>query len=334
MDDFDARVAVVASRQHSLITRPPGGEARWCIDHLRQAPTGAVGAVDSGAAGVCSSSPDTAFTWEARGPWPTVLAAGHGALASHRTGAALWDLDDVPSGRVEPTVPRPSAPQAVITSGACPRVHRPRSRRARPSSRHPDDGPRFARCSTSALPSLPMPWSTPLTAALEQVLRDTGTDWPDLYELSRSPLTTGPERLRPPSGPFSIERFGDKVITDSWFEKARPPSAARRRCSTVPESQWNDLRRADRSWARSIWPGRSSNGRQPSSRARSPPPSTRRPSSGTIRSSTTIRLHGWDVLEYTFEAFYKPTHRRADCCAQRRESRLDDAVLAPIRLSR
>lgn len=47
----------------------------------------------------------TPVTWQAK-VMAAVLAGGPGAVASHRTAAALWGLDDFPRGTPEVTVPR------------------------------------------------------------------------------------------------------------------------------------------------------------------------------------------------------------------------------------
>ena len=97
---FDAAIAAVAARQHSLVTfaqaRAAGGtppmikrrvaSGRWIrLDHGLYRLTG------------------SAFTWHTR-----VLAAclSSGGVASHRTAAALWNLDESPKGPPEITIAR------------------------------------------------------------------------------------------------------------------------------------------------------------------------------------------------------------------------------------
>ena len=76
-----------------------------------------------------------------------------------------------------------------------------------------------------------------LEHAIDATLRTTSTEWPDLYDA----LVLHSRRGRDGGGRLRAvldERFGDQVITDSWFERV-----VRRLLLDVwfpvPESRWN-----------------------------------------------------------------------------------------------
>jgi hypothetical protein len=297
MDDFDARVAVVASRQHSLITLPQvvklGGDRHRAH---RRVQSGRWTRLQPGVFFVAGHP----FTWEAR-VLADVMAAGHGALASHRAGAALWDLEKFRPGRPELSVHRHHKPHHL---GA--RIHESTDLHlADPVLRRgiPTTGLVRTLLDIGAVVA-----ADALEHAIDTALRTTPTEWPDLY----SSLVLHSRRGRDGCGHLRAvldQRFGDKVITDSWFEKV-----VRRLLLDagfpVPESQWNvydgptfvgeiDL----------AWPEFKVGAELQSKAHHLNPTSFEKDPQKLNR----IRLLGWDVLEFTW-AFYK--EHPEQLCAQ------------------
>lgn len=98
----DQVLASLARRQHSVFTgrqAVAGGVSRKALRARL-----ATGHLDRVAPDVFHIA-GTPVTWQAM-VTAAVLAAGPGAVASHRTAAALWGLDDFPRGTPEVTVPR------------------------------------------------------------------------------------------------------------------------------------------------------------------------------------------------------------------------------------
>lgn len=118
MAGIDVEMAVIAARQHSLIALEQliglGGSRQ--LAH-RRVKAGLWRRVESGVYFVCGHP----FTWEAR-VLAQVLAAGEGALASHRAGAVLWGVEGFRRGRPEISVHRHRRPLGLDA-----RVHEPRS---------------------------------------------------------------------------------------------------------------------------------------------------------------------------------------------------------------
>jgi very-short-patch-repair endonuclease len=102
VDRADAAIGRQAERQHGLVMHAPAIEAGLTqagIHHRL-----ASGRWVAAASRVYRVTGATA-TWEAR-ILAAVLSAGPGAVASHRTAAALWQLDGSRRGRPELAIPR------------------------------------------------------------------------------------------------------------------------------------------------------------------------------------------------------------------------------------
>jgi very-short-patch-repair endonuclease len=96
----DVKIAELAERQHSVVTRrqlTSAGISRHAIDH--RLAVRRLRAVHSGVYAVGPLRLEGIYL-------AAVLACGDRALLSHRAAAALWDLRPAPSGPVEITVPR------------------------------------------------------------------------------------------------------------------------------------------------------------------------------------------------------------------------------------
>jgi hypothetical protein len=290
MADVDARIAAVAARQHALVThaqaRAVGATPAMIKYRCR---SGRWRAVHRGVYLVAGAP----FTWETK-VHASVLAAGPGALASHRTAAVLWDLDDFRPGPVELTVPRHARPEELPA-----RVHESTDLDlARPVRR------RGIRTTALLRTLLDIGCLVPLDvleAAVEQVVRETGADWPDLYDT----LVLHSRRGRNGCGPFRAvldERFGDQVITDSRFERL-----VRRLLLdagvVAPESQ-HSIYDGDRFIAEVdlAWPSHMVGVELQSKKHHLHSVAFERDK----RRLNDARLHGWNVLEYTFK--YYRTH--------------------------
>lgn len=287
MSDIDARIAAIASNQHALITHTQALSAGATPAMIKyRCRTGRWRPVHRGTYLVAGAP----FTWETK-VHAAVLAAGSGALASHRTAAVLWDLDDFRPGTAELTVPRHRKPEQLPV-----RVHESTDLDlARPTRRRgiPTTGLLRTLLDIGCL----VPFDT-LEAAIEQVLRDTRNDWPDLYEV----LVLHARRGRNGCGPFRAvldERFGDAVITDSKFERL-----VRRLLADAgvdePVSQysiWDGGRFiAEVDLA---WPDRMVAAELQSKKHHLHTRGFERDK----RRLNDARLHGWNVLEYTFQAY-------------------------------
>lgn len=102
MSGFDEAIAALARDQHALFTArqalDAGGSRKMLLSRVRR---GVVTTLDVDVyrfAGAPSS-------WEAR-VLAVVLAAGPGAIASHRTAAAIWGFEGFNRGTPEITIPR------------------------------------------------------------------------------------------------------------------------------------------------------------------------------------------------------------------------------------
>lgn len=209
MSSIDADVVAIAARQHSLITlrQVEGVGGNKQLAHRRVA-VGRWRPVDRGVY-IIAGHP---FTWEAK-LLAKVLAAGQasGAMASHRAGAVLWNVDDFRPGRPELSVWRGHKPRhldARIHESTDLHLADPVLRRGIPTT-----GLVRTLLDISAVIS-----PQALEHAIDATLRTTPTEWPDLY----SALILHSRRGRNGCGFLRAvldERFGDKVITDSWFEK-------------------------------------------------------------------------------------------------------------------
>jgi very-short-patch-repair endonuclease len=102
MHDIDRRVADAAARQHGLVTRAQLTDM-GATDHVVRGRLGS-GRLTVAGIGVLRVG-GAPVTWESQ-VLTNVLAAGPGAVASHRVAAALWGLDGCRPGRPEVTVPR------------------------------------------------------------------------------------------------------------------------------------------------------------------------------------------------------------------------------------
>ena len=101
MSDFDREIARVAARQHSLVTAADIAKAGGTAKHIQ-------GRIASGRwvkVGNCYRVLGHEVTWPGH-VLEAVLSGGDGAVASHRTAAALWGIDGFRPGRPEITIPR------------------------------------------------------------------------------------------------------------------------------------------------------------------------------------------------------------------------------------
>ncbi len=294
---IDVEVADLAARQHSLFTldqlRMLGGDHKLAA---RRVASGRWFASDRGVYGIAGHQRTWEMTMMSR-----VLAAGPGALASHRAGAVLWEVERFRPGRPELSVPRGHKPRHLEA-----RVHES-------TDLHLADPVLRRGIPTTGLVRTLLDVSAVITpAALEHAidatLRTTPTEWPDLY----GALMVHSRRGRDGCGFLRAvldERFGDKVITDSWFERI-----VRRLLIDagfpVPESQWNvydgptfvgelDL----------AWPEYRVGVELQSKAFHLNPTAFER----DAEKLNLIRLLGWDILEFTW-AF--ATQRPEALCAQ------------------
>lgn len=102
MHDFDRHVAARAARQHALITLRQAaqcGGTRAMVEHRRE--TGRWNAAGPGVYRLAGAP----VTWHSQ-LLAAVLAAGSGAMASHRSSGCSWDLDGCRRGAPEISVPR------------------------------------------------------------------------------------------------------------------------------------------------------------------------------------------------------------------------------------
>jgi hypothetical protein len=301
MVSIDAAVAEVASRQHSLITLGQlidlGGNRQLA---QRRVASGRWRTVERGVYLIAGHP----FTWETR-VLAQVLAAGPGALASMRCGAVLWDIEDFNPGPPEVSVPRGHKPRhlnARIHESTDLHLAAPVMRRGIPTT-----GLVRTLLDVSAV-------ITPeaLEHAIDATIRTTPTEWPDLY----GTLVVHSRRGRDGCGFLRAvldERFGDKVITDSWFEKV-----VRRLLLDagfpVPESQWNVydgpvfIGELDLAWPEHRV------GVELQSKAHHLNPTAFERDAEKLN---LVRLLGWDVLEFTWN-FYKT--RPEKLCAQLRQA--------------
>jgi hypothetical protein len=206
MDDIDAAIATLASRQHALITYRQAllaGATPSMIRHRLK--TGRWMTIHRGVYLVAGAP----ITWEVK-VHAAVLAAGPGALASHRTAGVLWAMDGFRRGRPEITVPRHRCPEQLPV-----RVHESTDLDlAAPVLRQgiPTTGRLRTLVDVGCLVE-----PLVLESAVEQTVRETSAEWPDLYDT----LVQHSRRGRNGCGPFRAvldDRYGDKVITDSTFE--------------------------------------------------------------------------------------------------------------------
>lgn len=301
MDDFDSRVAAVACRQHSLITLAQvlelGGDRHRAHRRVR---SGRWRRVEQGVFLIAGHP----YTWETK-LFAAVLAAGEGALASHRSAAVLWDIEKFRPGRPELSVARHHKPRhldARLHESTDLHLADPVIRRGIPTT-----GLVRTLLDTGAVISIDA-----LEHAIDATLRTSGTEWPDLY----SSLVLHSRRGRDGCGYLRAvldQRFGDKVITDSWFEKV-----VRRLLLDagfpIPESQVNVydgpkfVGELDLAWPEfRVGAELQSKGHHlnPTSFEKDP------------QKLNKIRLLGWDVLEFTWR-FYK--EHPEQLCAQLRQA--------------
>jgi hypothetical protein len=136
MSDPRTALAVLARRQHGAFSRHQAlalGLTRHQLDD--SARTRRVERIGPGVYRMAGAP----STWEQR-LLAAVLAAGPGALATHRSAAVLWGLDGARPGVVEISVPRHRRPRRRVgVRGA--RVDRPGAGRPGPALRHPGDRP-------------------------------------------------------------------------------------------------------------------------------------------------------------------------------------------------
>lgn len=102
MSDLDRRLALVAKRQHSLITTDDLRRCGGTFDHAeRRVRGGRWSKVERNVYLIngVAASPTTKLH-------AAVLAAGPGAVVSHFAAAALWGIPGFPNGVIELTVPR------------------------------------------------------------------------------------------------------------------------------------------------------------------------------------------------------------------------------------
>jgi hypothetical protein len=226
MDDFDLRAAAVASRQHSLITLAQviaiGGDRHRAHRRIK---SGRWHRVHAGTYFIAGHP----FTWETR-LLAAALFAGDGAVASHRSAAVLWNIEGFRKGPPEISVSRHQRPQRLDA-----RVHES-------TDLHLADPVLRRGIPTTGLVRTLLDVSSVISYeaeehAIDATLRTTPTQWPDLYES----LTLHSRRGRNGCGRLRAvldHRFGDKVITDSWFERM-----VRRLLLDAgfpaPESQWD-----------------------------------------------------------------------------------------------
>ncbi len=307
MAGIDVEVAVIAARQHSLITLDQliriGGTRQ--LAH-RRVEAGLWRRVEPRVYFVCGHP----FTWEARQLAP-VLSAGHGALASHRAGAVQWGVEGFRRGRPEISVHRHRRPKDVNA-----RVHES-------TDLHLADPVVIRGIPTTGLVRTLLDVGSVISLdalehAIDSTLRTTSAEWPDLYDslvLHSRRGRNGCGRLRA----VLDERFGDQVITDSWFERV-----VRRLLIDagfpVPESQWNvfdgptflgelDL----------AWPAARVGVELQSKAFHLNPLSFEKDPEKLNR----IRLSGWDVLEFTWRFYVEHPEK---LCAQVRQALRDSGV--------
>ncbi len=300
MDDIDARAVALAARQHSLISLKQyvglGGDKHRA---RRRVASGLWLRVRPGVYSIAGHP----FTWEAR-ILSSVLASSDGTLASHRTAAVLWNVEDFRRGRPEISVHRHHRPEGLDA-----RIHESTDLHlAAPVLRRgiPTTGLIRTLLDVSSVITLDA-----AEHAIDDVLRTSPTQWPDLYES----LTLHSRRGRNGCGTFRAvldQRFGDKVITDSWFERM-----VRRLLLDAgfpePESQWNiydgalfvgevDL----------AWPGAMVGAELQSKAHHLNPTSFERDPEKLNR----IQLLGWHILVFTWKMYKERPQLICDQLAQ------------------
>lgn len=297
MPSIDAEVAAIAARQHSLFTLTQlealGGNRQ--LAH-RRVEAGRWLSSDRAVYRIAGSS----YTWETR-VLSRVLAAGPGSLASHRAGAVLGDVERFRPGRPEVSVPRGHKPRHLDA-----RLHES-------TDLHLADPVLRRGIPTTGLVRTLLDVSAVITPqalehAIDATIRTTPTEWPDLY----GALILHSRRGRDGCGFLRAvldERFGDKVITDSWFERV-----VRRLLLDagfpVPESQWNVYDRPTFVGELDLaWPAHRVGVELQSKAHHLNPTAFER----DARKRNLIRLLGWDVLEFTW-AFSKDRPERL--CAE------------------
>ena len=307
MVGIDVEVAVIAARQHSLIALAQlielGGNRQ--LAH-RRVKAGLWRRVEPGVYFVCGHP----FTWEARLLAP-VLSVGGETLASHRAAAVQWRVERFRPGRPEISVQRHLRPLAVNA-----RVHES-------TDLHIADPVVIRGIPTTGLVRTLLDVGAVISLdalehAIDTTLRTTSTEWPDLYDslvLHSRRGRNGCGRLRA----VVDERFGDKVITDSWFERV-----VRRLLLDagfpVPESQWNVfdgptfLGELDLAWPAARV------GIELQSKAFHLNPLAFEKDPEKLNR---IRLSGWDVLEFTWRFYVEHPEK---LCAQVRQALRDSGV--------
>lgn len=207
MDEVHAQIGTLAQQQHGLVAWDQAltlGLTPDAVKHLT-----ASGRWVRVARGVYRIN-GTPLTWRGR-MMAVCLAAGPGALISHRAAAALWTLDGFEPPRViDLTVPRPRRPRLAGI-----RVH---------EVRHFDLVERTIRdeipvtgipqtildlCATSRNPDIPL-------RALDDARRRRLVTWAELWECLDLQARRGRRGLRIYRG--LLERRGGKEPTDSHFE--------------------------------------------------------------------------------------------------------------------
>jgi Transcriptional regulator, AbiEi antitoxin len=206
MANIDVLVTRWSARQHGLITLAQvialGGSRQ--LAHRRVASTRWIRLYPG--VFLVAGHP---FTWDTR-VLAAVLAAGVGALASHRTACVLWGLEDYRAGAPELSVPRHRKAEqldAVVHESTDLHLAQPVVRRGIPTTG-------LARTLLDV--SIKVPFLQ-AECTVEDALRRYPLDWADLYDT----LVRHSRRGRDGCGTFRAvldERFGERVITDSRFE--------------------------------------------------------------------------------------------------------------------
>jgi predicted transcriptional regulator of viral defense system len=226
MNGFDRLAAAYSRCQHGLITWDQvlalGGNESTVARRVR---SGRWTRVERGVYLIAGHP----FTWETR-VMAKLLAAGPQAMTSHRTACVLWSLEGHRPGKPELSVPR---------------HHKPRHLDARLHESTDLDLAgavirRGIRTTGLARTLLDVSIKLPFTEAertIDTALRQYPIQWPELYDT----LVRHSRRGRDGCGTFRAaldQRFGDRVITDSEFERL-----VRRLLLDAgfpePESQWN-----------------------------------------------------------------------------------------------
>ena len=287
MSSIDADVAALAARQHSLITLSQlvelGGSRQLA---QRRVAAGRWLPSDRGVYRIAGHP----LTWESR-VLSRILAAGDVALASHRAATFLWGVEGFRPGRPEITVPRGHKPRALDA-----RVHESTDLHlADPVLRRGIPTTGLVRTLLD-VGSVISPMS--LEHAIDDVLRTTSTRWPDIY----GTLVLHSRRGRNGCGYLRRvldQRFGDEVITDSWFERQVRRLLADAGFPT-PHSQWNVFDGATFLGELDLaWPAHKVGIELQSKAFHLNPAAFER----DARKRNLIRLAGWTVLEFTWAFF-------------------------------